>query len=135
MKQAAKRAAALALSMLAGACVMLPEAPNSLEQRAQAYYNTLIDGDYKGAYAYFAPTYRENIPAQEHYQRRPPLGRLLAAEPGKVECASETACDVTFSTRYLFDKGAQPLGGMEVPMSFTERWVRVEGQWYLMPRR
>lgn len=135
MKRIAKHAAALGLLMLASACASLPGGQETLEHRAKGYYSALIDGDFKGAYGYFAPSYRENVPVGEHYQRRPPGGRVLTAEPGKVECVSESACDVSFSTHFRFDKSVQPLGGMEVPLSFTERWVLVDGQWYLMPRR
>lgn len=106
----------------------------ALRARATAYYAALIAGQYKEAYEFFAPGYRATWSPQAHYQIHPPVGKYLSAEVSSVNCVSETACDVVTATRFRFNDKEQLIGGEEVPMPVTSRWLNVDGTWFFVPR-
>ncbi|TAL06676.1 MAG: hypothetical protein EPO03_06535 [Porticoccaceae bacterium] len=116
----------------ATAAAETPEA--ALRARATAYYATLIAGQYKEAYEFFAPGYRATWSPQAHYQIHPPVGKYLSAEVTDVTCVSETACDVVTATRFRFNEKEQLIGGEEVPIPVTSRWLKVDGTWFFVPR-
>ncbi len=109
-----------------------PEA--ALRARATAYYAALIAGQYKEAYDFFSPGYRATWSLPAHYQIHPPVGQYLSAEVSSVNCVSETACDVVTATRFRFNDKEQLLGGEEVPIPVTSRWLNVDGTWFFVPR-
>jgi hypothetical protein len=132
---------ALAIALLA-ACAAAPEQPvagagetpeAALRARAAAYYATLIAGQYQAAYEFFTPGYRATWSPQAHYQIHPPAGKYLSAEVASVRCVSETACDVVATTRFRFGDKEQLLGGTEVPMDVTSRWLNLDGTWFFVP--
>lgn len=126
----------LTMAVLLGGCATIADSPDSaLRARASAYYDALIAADYRAAYGFFTPGYRAARSFQEHSMIVPPQGRYRAAVVGDVRCVTEQACDVLVSTRFEFDKSVRPIGGMVVPIDVTDRWVFVEGGWYLAPRR
>jgi hypothetical protein len=51
-----------------------------------------------------------------------------------VRCVSETACDVVATTRFRFGDKEQLVGGSEVPIDVTSRWLKVDGTWFFVPR-
>lgn len=109
-----------------------PEA--ALRARAAAYYASLIAGQYKEAYEFFTPGYRATWSPQEHYQVHPPAGKHLSAEILSVQCVSETACDVVAATRFRFGDKERLVGGSEVSLDVTSRWLNVDGTWYFVPK-
>ena len=132
----------LAIALLA-ACATAPEQPAigaaetpeaALRARAAAYYATLIAGQYQAAYEFFTPGYRATWSPQAHYQIHPPVGKYLSAEVASVHCVSETACDVVATTRFRFGDKEQLVGGSEVPIDVTSRWLMVDGTWFFVPR-
>lgn len=133
---------ALAIALLA-ACAAAPEQPATgaaetpeaaLRARVAAYYATLIAGQYQAAYEFFTPGYRATWSPQAHYQIHPPAGKYLSAEVASVQCVSESACDVVTATRFRFGDKEQLIGGSEIPMDVTSRWLKVDGTWFFVPR-
>lgn len=137
---------ALAIALLTG-CAATPEktatatvpaaaeTPEAaLRARATAYYASLIAGQYEEAYEFFTPGYRATWSPQAHYQIHPPAGNYLSAEVLSVQCVSETACDVVTATRFRFGSKEQLVGGSEIPLDVTSRWLNVDGTWYFVPK-
>lgn len=129
----------IVLTLLLAACAGTPPAPpktpeEALRERVTAYYQALIAKDYKGAYAFFTPGYRATWSATDHYQIHPIIGAYLDAEVLAVDCVSDAACDVTVHTRFRFNDNVAPLGGQELPMDTKHRWLKVEGDWYYLPK-
>lgn len=108
-----------------------PEA--ALRARVAAYYAALMADQYEAAYGFFPPGYRETWSAQAYYQIHPPVGKYLSVDPLSVKCASETVCDVVVSVRFRFAERQEVLGGIEVPMDVSSRWLNVAGEWYFVP--
>lgn len=124
-----------ALALLAG-CSTVPAKPEeAVAQRAQARYDALIAKDYKKAYAYFTPAFREANVYESWIRSRPPRADFLSARVLKVECHSADACAVDMETSYESPRGvrAAPKGSIE--RVTPERWVRVDGQWWLFQPR
>ncbi len=108
-----------------------PEA--ALRARAAAYYAALVAGQYEAAYGFFTPGYRATWPASAHYQIHPPAGKYLSADVLSVKCVSETVCDVVVATRFRFNDRENLIGGTEVPVDVSSRWLNVDGVWYFVP--
>ncbi|HRQ56930.1 MAG TPA: hypothetical protein PLN31_05895 [Azoarcus taiwanensis] len=139
MEESVSKFRTLSLAVTAamlGACSTVPPSPESaLRSRASAYYDSLIKQEYRAVYGFFTPGYRAARSFEEHFMIAPPQGRYLEASVEDVRCVTDHACDVVINSRFEFAKSVQPVGGMIVPMDVTDRWVFVDGNWYLAPKR
>ncbi|MDR2690140.1 MAG: hypothetical protein LBB76_10340 [Azoarcus sp.] len=99
--------------------------------RSTARWQAIIGNDWKTAYQYTTPAFRETLP-QEQYQGF--IGATVirkSAEAVKVKCEEATACDVT--VRMAHEPVMIRVG--EIVSNFPERWVEVDGEWYIYHRR
>jgi len=138
MKYRTTRSSAAVLFALAllGGCATVPDKPeDAVAQRAQARYEALIAKDYKKAYAYFTPAFREANAYESWIRSRPPRAAFLAARVLKVECPTQDACSVEMETSYESPRGVRAAPKGPVERVTPERWVQVDGQWWLFQTR
>lgn len=125
----------VSLFLAACAAVPAPVPEEALESRVDAYYAALISRDYRKAYEYFSPGYRSRYSFESHYTTYPPFARYEGARIIKKECATEDACRVTVMADLLFTGEVKELKGVRTSTAVPERWVRVDGRWWILPQR
>jgi hypothetical protein len=135
------------LCLLASGCTSAPIAekrpaePGSsparvLEQRAVARWNLLIAGKAAEAYDYLSPGYRA-LKTREQYaldlKDRPV--RWKGASFGSVDCPPPGEyCDVIVEVDYELQSTLPGVGTLKSKGPVTERWIEVDGVWYLVPK-
>lgn len=121
----------LAAAILAlGACGPAPEPEQSLEERVVARWQHMIERDFKAAWAYYSPGFRQGTP-QEDFARdmeRRPI-RWHGVEFISLECQEEV-CRASVEVQY------QPIGApgeqsqMTLERVIEEQWVRQDDEWW-----
>lgn len=102
--------------------------------RAGAYFDAMIAQDYRRAYEMLSPGYRETNSFSRYAQLKLPPGVYRDAVVERKECASEQVCDVITRVTFLYGDHMGVLRGTEVSMHLRERWLKVDGRWYLLPK-
>lgn len=124
--------------MLVGCATTQSESPPTerIGQRAIERYQAMIGLDFRKAYGYITPAYREKMSYDNHLKAHPPLAKYIDAKLVAVNCISSEACDVdieyTTGPAKVGIKGAVPWKSTRV---ITERWVLVDGEWWYYIRR
>lgn len=126
---------AFAIAVLVG-CQTVPADPQAdLALRAEGYFKALESQDFRAAYGYLTPGYQSAHTFMEYAQLHRPPGRHTSIEMIEIKCVSDEACDVVGRSQFQFDKSVNPVGGMIVPMDLLDRWLLLDGVWYLVPKR
>lgn len=93
--------------------------------RAQARLDALLESDFKKAYKYTSPAYRESYGINNYTRRYAGASSWNKAEVSNVTC-EEYRCDVSLRVSYQTFKA-----GFENTRSMQERWIKVDGDWFL----
>ena len=134
------KTALLWVLMLAGvfltACATAPEsAGNSIVERAQVRWDSLLAGDFETAYGFYSPGYRSSVSMIDLAVKiRSQRVHWVSAEYQDHSC-DERVCTVNFMVGF---KVIQPVRGMPVWESSSlidEKWVKTEGQWWYLPKK
>ncbi|NEZ04583.1 nuclear transport factor 2 family protein [Wenzhouxiangella sp. XN201] len=121
--------AALVISLLAGC--QPAEEPQSVEERAQARWDLMVERDFESAWEYYSPGFRETGEQDdfaEDMQNRPVRwrdARVLVAS-----CEEEDICIVEAEVTYQPVGGPSEVSGMKMTRILKERWIRLDGQWW-----
>ena len=123
-----RRAALVATGTLLVACagVGTPKTPEEVvSQRAQAHIDLLVAGNFEEALSYTTPAYRAGRGLTDYTRRHAGVGSWNKAQVSSVECAGDR-CEVAIEVTY------QTFGsGFENTRSRAERWIKVDGSWYV----
>ena len=106
------------------------EPPEQLvTQQAEQRWQAIIAGDWKTAYSYASPAYREAVTLEGFKASVNGPVRRKAVKVKSVEC-SEASCTVVLGMRY------EPMmpGYGEMQTEFDEKWVEQDGRWYIYQR-
>lgn len=124
-------------AMLLASCASLQPLPpeEAVAKRAQARYDALIARDFKKVHGYFTPAYRERFAYEDWIRSRPPMVRFRAARVLKVECVTEETCDVEVESAYDSPRGVRSAPKGTIDRVTPERWIRVDGQWWIFQAR
>lgn len=102
------------------------KAPEDLvRERAQAWADAASSGDWRLAYTYTSPGYRQTATAGRYHAQIAGARSWLSATVRDVECV-ESSCKVTFILEY---KAREMDMIIRRPRQYT--WVESEGQWWL----
>lgn len=104
-----------------------------LERRAVERWQLLIDGKPDQAYDYLTPGYRTTVSRQE-YARNALLGTLKwqSAAWRSADCRTDDACEAQVLIGYSVRmSGAGDVASVNLQ---KEDWLRVEGEWYFLPK-
>lgn len=125
----------IAVAVLGGCQTVPPDPQAELQQRANGYFKALESQEFRAAYDYLTPGYRSAHSFMEYAQLNRPPGSHTSIEMVEIKCVADDACDVFGRSQFKFDKSVNPVGGMIVPMDLQDRWLRLDGGWYLVPKR
>lgn len=124
------------LALLAGCAALPPATPEeAVAKRVQERYDALIARDFKAAHGYFSPAYRDRMPYETWIRARPPLARFQSARVLKVECVTDDTCNVEVESAYESPRGVRSAPKGMIDRVTPERWIRVDGQWWLFQAR
>lgn len=124
------------VGVISGCATTQPDdGKSALERRVGAYYEQLVAGEYRKAYEYFSPGHRKRFAFSEHYQAYPPVARFEEARIRKMDCKSDDACTVEMIATFVFQTDMKELDGRRLTTTLPDRWVRLDGKWWLLPPR
>lgn len=125
---------AAALTVLA-ACQPAEEAPQpeTVEDRAQARWNLMAEGDFEQAWEYYTPGFRQRVERAEFardMQRRPVT--WLGAEVLGSSCEEPDRCLVSVEVAYRAEVPGLRRTSSKVELSrrLEDEWIRLDGQWW-----
>ena len=130
--------AVLAMLFLAG-CAATPQKPaeEAARVRVAAHQQARLDSNYQLAYTFTSPGYRETHPYKFY------LGKMGGAsikrrgfEIKRISC-QEKVCDVVIDLRYSYAGAAGAKMGKDTVMQrdLPEKWILIDGEWWLVPDR
>lgn len=126
--------AAVMVAVTGSGCAGVPSgrsAEDVVMERARAYYEAIVAGDYKGAYQFFAPSYRAEFSVQAHYLAKPPMVKITAAQQMKVACPGADVCSVVTSVEYIDASDPRSSGTKsKVTNVVKSKWIREDGNWW-----
>ncbi|NBB93005.1 MAG: hypothetical protein GVY32_07555 [Gammaproteobacteria bacterium] len=107
--------------------------PETVEERAQARWNLLAEGEFEQAWAYYTPGFRERI-EQDDFARdmsRRPVTWLGAEVLGST-CEEPDRCTVTVEVAYRAEVPGlrQTSSQVELSRRLEDEWIRLDGQWW-----
>ena len=123
-------AMALGVALLAGCATTDGPIDQTIEERAQARWDHVLDQDYARALAYYTPAFRSAIEPDDF--RRDMSRRQVRwtnAEVQAADCA-EQRCSVAVRVFYQPTQGPQEFRDMELSRVREETWIRLDGQWW-----
>ena len=122
------------LVMLIAACATTTPESADIEYRAQARWDTLLSGDLNGAYQYLSPGYRSSV-ASDEYQRAvlTQKVRWTKAKYIKSDCLTNT-CKVEILLDYSLVSPFQGVRKFNGQQTIIENWVKVNAQWWYVPK-
>ena len=107
-----------------------------VEQRAVKRWELLIAGKTGEAYDYLSPGFRALKPREQYVsdlQNRPV--RWKGVRFSSLECPPPGEfCDVTLDIDYETTSPLQGVGVIPSTGPVTERWIVLDGVWYLVPK-
>lgn len=121
--------------IVAGCATIGQDGATALERRVDSYYAALIKGDYRDAYGYFTPGHRKRFSFEQHYQAFPPIVRYESVKTLKKECATPESCKVEVLATFVFRTDMKELDGVRTTTTVPERWVQIDGRWWILPPR
>ena len=113
-----------------------PEPPREpaeiVAERAQARWDALVERDYRTAWQYFSPAYRETLEDFDYateMARRPV--RWTSAEVHNVECDPERSrCVVQTRLEYSIPGMLPGVGSMQTRSGAEEIWLQIGEEWW-----
>ena len=107
--------------------------PAGVEDRAQARWDALGEGDWKAAYQYLSPGYRSSV-SEDTYRLRL-LNQRVRWTGGEVTSSDcgETACTVNVAVTYEIARPFDGVNEMSSTRRTQESWVRSDGHWWYLP--
>jgi hypothetical protein len=118
----------LVVALTLAAC-SAPE-PQTLEERALARWQHLIERDFESAWQYFAPGYKDAHPSQAfvtEMAERPIVYRDVSLI--RTNCDGDR-CEVTLDVTYQVPRGASGQGPSRISTTIRERWISLDQTWW-----
>ena len=105
-----------------------------LDNRVMDYWNAKINKDFKVAYQYLSPGWRENE-SENSYIRR--IGastvKWLAVEIKRKECKQTDLCKLFIEIIYEYQFKGVGSKKIKVPALVGENWILKSNVWYHIP--
>jgi len=107
-------------------------AQETLEERAQARWDLLLERDFEGAWAYMTPGFRETTNQYDYARDMAgrPVRWLSATVSGK-NC-EEDVCKINVLVEYRAVGAPSGMGQMRLSRTITETWIRLDDAWWFV---
>jgi len=123
-------ASACVAVLVAGGCATTPEPEETIEERAQARWDALIERNTGQAWEYYTPGYRETVDRRDFaYSIANRPVRWVQAEVRDADCGEER-CTVRTELGYTLPSAPHGLSRQVQRRTIEETWVRIDGQWW-----
>ncbi|MEO5623327.1 MAG: hypothetical protein ABIO74_03785 [Dokdonella sp.] len=108
--------------------------PNNVDRRSVERWNFLIAHQAEKAYDYLTPGFRATQTRETYAttMNNRPL-QWKSAKFNHKEC-EEDRCTVTLDVAYAMRMGGGPVGTINSSSSQSETWIRLNGDWYFLPK-
>ena len=127
---------------LAGACALLlalagcvdKSSPDNVDTRSVERWNALIAHQAEKAYDYLTPGYRATQTREAYaaaMNNRPVQWKSVKFD--RKEC-EEDRCTVHLNVAYVIPMGTGAIRKMESTNTQSETWIRIQGEWYFLPK-
>ena len=125
---------ALAITLLALTGCADKANPNNVDRRSVERWNFLIAHQAEKAYDYLTPGFRATQTRETYAtaMNNRPL-QWKSAKFNHKEC-EEDRCTVTLDVAYALRMGGSPVGTIDSTSSQGETWIRLDGDWYFLPK-
>ncbi|MDT8407013.1 MAG: hypothetical protein RQ715_07160 [Methylococcales bacterium] len=127
----------VALVLGVAGCANVPTNNNAeavVSRRAQEYWDLMIAQDYVGAYQYLSPGFRQKVGAEAYAKRFRGKVKFHQASIESWDCQPEI-CE----GKVRMDYTIQPMPPYSVelrrPDQRSDRWIFLDSQWWLAPRK
>lgn len=129
-------AALLGCIALLAACQPGEEAssqPETVEERAQARWQLMAEGEFAQAWEYYTPGFRERVNQDvfaRDMSRRPVT--WLSGEVLGSSCDEPDRCVVTVEVGYRAEVPGMRQASSQIELSrrLEDEWIRLDGQWW-----
>lgn len=101
--------------------------------RAQKRWAALMDERYEDAYAFLSPGFRAKVSIYKYRNRYAGRTDWNSSTIKSVECEQDI-CEVVVDAEYRF-KGVPPFPAYDGKQTFTEKWLKLDGEWWHVPRK
>lgn len=109
------------------------QAESAVAKRAAERWAALVKEDYDAAYAMLSPGFRAKVTPKAYRSRFQGLTDWKEAEVRGVSCEEDT-CTVKVYAAYRF-LGTAKFPAMDSEYGGEETWVRLDGQWWHVPKQ
>ncbi len=108
----------------------------TLKDRALNRWNLIIAGDFGRAYDYMSPGYRSTRERADYVtvMSQRPI-RWSKANVFDEACESTDACTVKIQLDFQIEMPVAGVGKVDSLSVVDEKWLRVDGVWYMLPTK
>lgn len=127
----------LLLAVLAALLSGCGENVDDVDTKAVERWQALVNSDYKKAYEYIAPSYRELedlVTYQMRIQKAQMNIQWNGAEFMDKDC-TEDACSVNMKIDYTYKFSRRAFGEASAKTDIKESWIKDGGKWYYLPKK
>ena len=117
------------------ACATLDTRPKEerVADRSEQRWAAIAEKDWDRTYEFLSPGYRETTSLAAYRARYGGASSVTEFEVQSVECEDEDLCYVTMLASY--EASVPQVGTHQGRRPFRERWILVDDEWWLFPRR
>ncbi len=125
----------LAVAATACAGLAVDDSPEqAVARKAREYWKLMVAQDYQGAYRYLTPGFREIVDAEAYAKRYRGKVEFHSAEFDAPDCQPET-CEINVHLDYTIKPVPPYSVEFRRPDQRTEKWIFLDGQWWLAPKK
>ena len=105
-----------------------------LDNRALAFWDLKIKGDYKSAYELLSPGWRSNE-SLGSFQSRMAQSKVkwISANIKNKTCSQKNVCKIGMIIEYEYQFAAAFSKKMKISTKLEENWIMKDNVWYLVP--
>ena len=129
---------AVVAMFLLGGCAATPQKTpeEAVRARVEAHQQARLANDFELAYSFTSPGYRETHPYKFYLGKMGASVKRRGFEIKNVACEADM-CNVSIDLTYTYMGAPGVRMGTDTVMQrvMQEKWIRVDGEWWLVPER
>lgn len=127
--------AVLCTALLLSACATPVKKTESIEDRVNARWAALFSGDIETAYGYLTPGYRSSVSLQQYKRAYENQDVKWTSAKYIDSTCEENTCEVKLLIGFKVYGAVPGVKTFSASDNITETWIRVDGQWFMVPPR